>query len=211
MRWHEEQRLKSWAQQEAASKKANTATAPKTSPPAVTPHAEALSPVTYSPPLTSSDQASTVPQRQPVAQQQTQQPAATAQLPAEDTGAVLTSDIPAQVEELPGAAAVVFERDQAPTEHDRAEASQQEPLQRAVSETALGRDRAAGPSGAGDAVSMAQPIGSAAGSVDLAAILTRPQRPPAKPLPPVPRFDRCAPLQIHPSASTMYSLNINLK
>ncbi|KAK9917729.1 hypothetical protein WJX75_007616 [Coccomyxa subellipsoidea] len=33
-------------------------------------------------------------------------------------------------------------------------------------------------------------IGSAAGIVDLAATLTRPQRPPAKPLPPVPRFDR---------------------
>jgi hypothetical protein len=209
VRWHEEQRLKSWAQQEAASKKASTATAPKTSPPAVTPHAEALLPVTYSPPLTPSDQASTVPQRQPV-QQETEQPAATAQPPAEDTGAVLTSDTPAQVEELPGAAAVEFERDQAPTEHDRAEASQQDPLQRAGSETALGRDRAAGPSGAGDAVSMAQLIGSAAGIVDLAATLTRPQRPPAKPLPPVPRFDRCAPLQIDPSASTMYSLNLNL-
>ncbi|BDA48687.1 probable centromere protein J [Coccomyxa sp. Obi] len=189
--WHEQERLKAWAQQEAATKKKPSAGPKPLAPIPVDSLPEDSTGLSPAAPV---DKAVALPSQQV---QQTAQyraePQTIAQPPATETGAALPPTNAAFLEEQTetAAAAPPMSHPTYNTESSQlAEAPQQQPSGISQSDAEIGAAHAAIANMANVAVHPTSTF-TGAPALDLAAFLRRPQRPPAKPLPPVPRFDRC--------------------
>lgn len=192
MHWHEQERLKAWAQQEAASKKKPSAGPKPVAPLSVVSLPEDAPGILPAAPV---DEALAPPSQQ--VQQAAQHQAEAQNVPqplALETGAVIPPTNAVFLEEQTEAAAAAAAPPMTNAPCNLIKLQLAEPAQ----QQALGTSQSAAELGAAHAATanradlVAQPNSTLTGApdLDLAAILNRPQRPPAKPLPPVPRFDR---------------------